>query len=516
MLSAFSNEGKLLWEKPTLSSKYVNISCINEDFIVLWDKRKSSLKLFNPSGTLLWDKTLDYVVTNMPLPGRDGRFFITGQNVVECYSINGICKWSIATEDQKGISLKELPDGSLIVFLPETDGKTNAIRISPFGEYIESITFSGEVLKAYTLPNGVFLTFSDNSSGLFSLVDGLSQNKWVLGVKPQSSYLVADNKNCLFLELYNNKIVVDKINPLDGTITSQFTINNINGLDLQLAKLNSTGLFIADSKNCFIVNLDGSINYTASMLDDKGSTKWNYVIYTRDNHIVFCLENWTINAYLTSQVRHSTNILRSGNYSDYYTIDTTPYTFFFTEKINPNIVSEERIKAIIHGFYGEEEITYANDIYSICVAYLETYSKSYTQKTLSVFDKDAYGTENAFKQLPYLCTTESSSYIAKLINLTKNKSYLNVLVNCAVQCGYDPEGKILKEIELVLSKLNHKGTTLMKSICDAVYSICFFMGRPAYNLRGKEIIKKLFLPQYDITVREYAKDTLVKIVALEQ
>ena len=515
MLSAFSNDGKLLWEKPTYSSKYVQISCINEDFIILWDKRKSSLKLFNPSGTLLWDKTLDYEVSNMPLMGRDGRFFITGENVIECYSINGICKWSYKTDTQKGLPLKELPDGSVLVFLTETEGKTNAIRLSPFGQYLESITFAGTVIKAYTLPEGVFLTFDDGSSGLFSLVNGLSENKWVLGVKPSNSYLIADNKNTLFLELYNDRIVVDKINVADGNITNQFTVKNINGLDLQLAKLNNSGLFLADSTICYIINMDGSINYTAYMLEDKGSTRWNYVIYTRDNHIVYCLENWTLNAYLTSQVRYNTNVKINGTYKEYYNIDTSPYSYNFTETINRNIASLERFNTLKEGYYGEDEIIYASDIYSFCVAYLESVSRQFSSKNVSIFDKDAYGTECMLKQLPLLCTNESASYLAKLIGMTKNKSNLNIIINSCIQCGYDPDGKILKEIEIALSKINHKDILLMQNICDAVYSICYFMGRPAFNLRGKNIITTFFNPQFDASIREYAKNTLIKITALE-
>lgn len=514
-ISAYSNDGLLLWEKSTGSSKNVSITGLPGDFIILWDKRNETIKLFNPSGTVLWEKNLDFELINNPLPGRDGRFFISGKDVVQCYGINGICKWSVETNEQRNLGIQELPDGSIVVFLKEVEGKTKALRISPFGKILEDITLAGIVKSSYTINDGVFLTFTDGSSGLFSIIDGLSKNKWVLGVKPENSLLVCNSSNFLFLELFKDHVIVDRIDSKDGTIVQQFTINNINGLNLKIAKLTNEGLFIADSDNCYVYSLKGLKNWSAQMLEDKSSTRWNYVIYTNDNHIVFCLENWSLNSYLTVQTRVRQKSALKNSYREYYSIDTTPYSYYFTDQISRNIVNEERFTILKNGYYGEDEIEYASDIFSMCTAYLHSTGKMHTTKTVSIFDQDAYGTESCFKQLALFCTNDSAFYLSKLIASTNNRAYLNVLFSSVAQCGYDPDGKILKELELAIKKIDRKENSTLKSACDAVFSICNFMGIPAYNRKGKEILKNLFMPQYDSVIREYARDTMMKIIEIE-
>ena len=61
----------------------------------------------------------------------------------------------------------------------------------------------------------------------------------------------------------------------------------------------------------------------------------------------------------------------------------------------------------------------------------------------------------------------------------------------------------------------NKDTAYLNTICDSVYSICLFMGRPAYNKKGKDILKSLMGIGYSSKTRNYARDTLKKIIALE-
>ena len=58
-------------------------------------------------------------------------------------------------------------------------GKTKALRITPFGEVVEEITFAGEVSNALTTPQGILLVFTDGTSGLFELKNNKSEHKWL-------------------------------------------------------------------------------------------------------------------------------------------------------------------------------------------------------------------------------------------------------------------------------------------------------------------------------------------------
>ena len=81
--------------------------------------------------------------------------------------------------------------------------------------------------------------------------------------------------------------------------------------------------------------------------------------------------------------------------------------------------------------------------------------------------------------------------------------------------GYDPDGKLIGALEQNAERAGNKDSAYINTICDAVYSVCLFMGRPAYNKKGKEIIKKFMGAGYTSNVRNYARDTLKKIISLE-
>ena len=81
--------------------------------------------------------------------------------------------------------------------------------------------------------------------------------------------------------------------------------------------------------------------------------------------------------------------------------------------------------------------------------------------------------------------------------------------------GYDPDGKLLEAIERNAVKAGNKDSAYLNTICDAVYSICRFMGRPAWNKKGKQILKSFMGAGYSFNTRTYARDTLKKIISLE-
>ena len=89
--------------------------------------------------------------------------------------------------------LQELPDGSIIVFLNDEGGKTRGLRISPFGQELENIIFTGSIKTTHTCKDGVLLTFTDGSAGLFSLKNGLAESKWVASVKNAASVFAVSN-----------------------------------------------------------------------------------------------------------------------------------------------------------------------------------------------------------------------------------------------------------------------------------------------------------------------------------
>jgi len=79
-LMGYSSSGILLWEAKIGRVRNISLSVIDEDFILFHDIDKNIIRLFNPSGTEIWSKPLDFSLSSKPFSGRDGRFFIYGEN----------------------------------------------------------------------------------------------------------------------------------------------------------------------------------------------------------------------------------------------------------------------------------------------------------------------------------------------------------------------------------------------------------------------------------------------------
>uniref|UniRef100_UPI002598E53C hypothetical protein n=1 Tax=uncultured Treponema sp. TaxID=162155 RepID=UPI002598E53C len=160
MISACTENGTKLWEKPVPGRPDPFLTVISKDFLVTVSDKKT-ISLINPSGVVLWSKKLPHQVTESALPGKDARFFVKGKKNISCFGINGVCKWSIETPSLSSIPLVTLNDGTILaVLLNSENGKSSGIRISPFGTVLETISFAGIVSGAMTCDYGVLLAFS--------------------------------------------------------------------------------------------------------------------------------------------------------------------------------------------------------------------------------------------------------------------------------------------------------------------------------------------------------------------
>ena len=175
----------------------------------------------------------------------------------------------------------------------------------------------------------------------------------------------------------------------------------------------------------------------------------------------------------------------------------------------------ERINKIREGNYNSQEELWLSQTLSVAKLYSMDASSSdfgiHTEK--SVFETDSAGFESILLQLAVLGTKQTQNAAAGIISASSNKSYCRVLLSNI--CGYDPDGKLLEAISRNANRAGNKDSAYLKSICDAVYSICLFMGRPAWNKKGNDILKNFMGNGYSSTTRTYARDTLKKIISLE-
>jgi len=527
-ISAFSENGKALWDK-SISGRDIKITCLPEDFIFVYADSTKTISLFNPSGYMIWDKKLDSKMTDV-LPGRDGRIFIKGQNFISCYGITGIRKWNLNTEALSSINIQELPDGSLIIFYAQiTEGKTKGIRISPFGEILEEITFNGQIISAATCNDGILVTFSEGTPGFFSLSsENLCENKWVLkDIKASKTdknqiekarFLVSQDKESVAYVLpYKNFVQVYKINTTTGISENDFSLQNIKGFDLTNINYSNKEIFIADDSIGYLISDTGK-DINSSVFQSQSKFKWNYVFLTKADNLVFCGTNWTLNAYkLNQDFATKTETKNPPKYEKYFPIEINEYTFAFINKLDFDFASQERVNDILKGDYGAKEIKWAAELEQACLGYNASFASTNgnSRKENTVFDLDTPGTEKMLLQLAAFGDDQFNKYTASFLSKMTNKTLAGAVLNGIIINGYDPDQQILTALEKFADKTNYKDEVTLSKICDSVYSICLFMGRPAFNSKGKDILSKFLFPSYKSSTRVYARETLRKISELE-
>lgn len=524
-LMGFSSSGKLIFENLLTKTSGAFLGVLKNDFIAVITNSGKKLSLLNPDGSELWYVNNDFKITHVPTPGRDGRFFIRGNDCVACYGITGTAKWKLQTPNQSKLEMQELPDGSLILFLSKTvSGKSTAIRITPFGEIIEEITFAGEVLKALTTPKGVLLTFTDGTCGLFALENNVSTHKWLLkkntNQKTNNDFFILSQEKdkILYINQLSKGIEIDFINLDDGSISNHFIIEDME--TAEYGWYNDSGILLADSKNAYFYNLAGRYLWSGKIPSKNSKFSFTYKTFTNENCFVLFNNDWSIHAYKTADPVHLTKnnvkkqTIKQPEYNDFYKINTSFYEIEYPVPINKNLISDERTNILKKGNYSKTEQEFATELLSACVHYKNVLSSSdfgiHVEK--SVFLTDSASMEKLLSQLSlYSCDT-FTDYVAYFLKKETNKTLIYTLLKGISENGYDPEGKIMESLEYLARNTPEKDENILQAICDATYNICITMGYSAIEPKGKDILTSLLYPKFKTPTRDYARNTLKKLV----
>ena len=524
-LMGFTSEGRILFETNLTKASTAFFGVLRQDFIAAVTNSGKRLSLLNPDGRELWFKNLDYKITDTPFGGRDGRFFVRGTDIITCFGINGIQKWTLTTPAQAAIPLQELTDGSLIVFLKQLDkGKTKALRFTPFGEIVEEITFAGQVINALTTPQGILLVFTDGSSGLFNLKDNKSEHQWLfkkeLTQKTNKDFFILsqDKSQVIYVNIKQTNVEIDYINLEDGSIKDSFIIDE--GFVPEYGWYNDSGVFIADSAKACFYNNAGRYLWSGTLPSKKSPVSAYYTSFTVDNCFLLFCSDWSIHAFRTAIAQNKTNAsdqktnAKDAGYSSFYELNTTLLELSLPIPLDKNLLLPQRVQTLNAGNYGKTEREYASQLLSVCSAYKKnlTTSNFGTRIEKSIFETDAAGIQNIFSQLGLFDADTFCSYTAWLLKNEQNKTFKATLLKGIIQNGYDPDGEIMESLEYLAHNLSEKDETLLKDLCDAVYSICKTMGYSAIEPKGKDTLSTLLYPKYTSVIRDYARNTLKKLV----
>lgn len=523
-IMTYTNNGIFLWERKLSKITSPSIYVLPQDFILVTTNSKKTLTLYNPSGSEIWSKTFSEELFEKPKAGRDGRFFIRNDHSISCYGITGVEKWKLEVPKMKCSEIQEFKDGSLLVFLEELDkGKSKGIRFSPFGELLEEITFSSEITSSLSCNEGILVTFKDSTCTLLDIENNKTEKKWVLQKdkhhpKINKDFFISSNnkENVIYLNHWTNRIEIDFISLTDGQLVKSFFTDKIE--DVKESFCSNNGIFITDGKKAYFYSFTGVEIWSGVLPSEKTREAWNYCIYTKNDYFIIFTKNWNMNAFRTAQSSSTLEekIIKK-DYSKLYDIDKEIYTTYYLTSLNKSLASEERIALIKAGDYGKNEKIWSSELISACYALQASLSTTNfgarVEKT--GFETDTAGVELILKQLSLWGTDTYCNFTAYFLKNQNNSSLIYTLLKGINENAYDPEGVILDALELLSDNSNTRNEIILEGICDAVYEICMFMGRPAFNSKGKQILSTMLYPRYSSRIRMYARDTLKKVSSLD-
>lgn len=523
LLSACTGSGTVIWQRSIRGKPSPYITAFGDFLYVVTDSSK--INLVNPSGMTLWTANTQFPIVAPPVVGRDGRVFVQGKNKIACYGLDGKRKWKKETPELGALPLCLLNDDSFLAFLKSPKGNQSvARRYSVFGKQLEDITFTGMVSSAESSGSGVLVSLKNGSIGLVTSPDdgSVAGSKWVAGSGNTSgAFKICCSRNSgnavfFFQNGARTEAVIVEID--SGEILNRFPVGSIAPADFKLARATPAGYFISGSYGACEFSEDGTIFFAAAL---PPSANWNALFYTDKNFIILAMKDWTMKGFLMNQspAAKKTKSTKNGRIS--YISKAEFYSTSMELGIRPltNEKMAEISKKFETGDYGEKEQEYLELLKTEAENYIQSCSTKafFNSDTPNFFAENAVYTQNLLYLMSKTGTREFSVFYAKLLTGDIDTSQLVSIISFAGKNGYDEDGMVLAAIEnLLMNKIKAGEITLLKTMCDTTFEICRYMGRPALNKRGKNILTHMLFPGYDKMVQDYARKTLEKMITLEK
>ncbi len=523
-VTGISGAGKILWEKPLRGADSGTVmTMIPGGLVAAVTGAGTELVLLNPGGVELWRARPGFRIAGAPYAGRDGRIFVTGDSAAACFGVTGVIKWSVSLPVLSSISPCVLQDGSIVVFTEGTaDGKSRGIKISPFGETMENITFAGEVVSAESCADGILLSFTDGSAGLVADAGGRSEGVWVLKGGNSSAggkFAVPEyGHEAVYVCPSPGGAAVSFLDTASGHVRLVCTAGSVKGTRFFSTVLTGDGVFVSDGKNAVLVGRNGRQIWSAELPDRQGRFSWNASVFTDDSRLVLCMDDWSLNAYRASQSAGTSGSAhvrpgRRKGYGSFYSVDPGRFGYVYGDGFGKTLAGDGNFTLLNAGGYGPRERELVSDLMSACSVYESSLNSSdFGGRTeLSVFESDGAGTERLLSMLPLFGTDTFTGVQSSVLRRGTDRTQVNSVLRGIGTNGYDPDGKLLESLDFLASRRNDSVTA--RNICAATESVCRFMGTDAFSSRGKEILSGFLSPRYDSTVRSAARDTLRRLSA---
>ncbi|MBQ9239697.1 MAG: PQQ-binding-like beta-propeller repeat protein [Treponema sp.] len=521
MFSAFLHDGTTAWQRQTGKKRAEKfVTALTADFLCTVSN-DSTITFLNPSGLPLWSADVGTPITEPPLQGRDGRLFVRGKNTVACYDVNGICRWRLETERLSSLPLCEFNDGSIALFVARTDnGKTRALRLSPFGEQLEEIIFAETVVHAATCADGILLVFSHGAIGMSAVENATAVSRWAYsaGAAAGTFFVPLSGHRAALISQSRAAAHATIISTEDGAVITDIAFPDISVRTLLIARESQSGgqstLVLADNATIRACTLDGQERWYARLPPTRGDIPWNYVTLTDAQCLVFFTSTWAVIGFQIEQpVARQLSVQRSRT-SDYRAFWKTaePFVLYpFQTTLDARLTDGTLAETIRTGNYGEREASYAALVAALATAYRDYRATGGSSRPEGAFYHDASGTDALLALLPFFTADEDIAVRAAIISRETDLSHLRTLLRGFSISAYDPNGQLMNAVEQSASRIPARDDATQSALCDAIYSLCRTMGDPAFYRRGHALLSRMLYPQYSTAIHKKVRNTLTAI-----
>jgi len=167
-VTCLSFDGTLLWSR-TLPSRPAALMTVSTDGTVYVPTENGAITALNGDGSFLWQLGGKSPPLFAPYPGRDGRLFLVYANRVVCITPGGAVKWTLGLLPAGiGPNPSETADGDLLLGAADD----TILRISIYGELLETLTMPSSVLALAPVPGGFAASLSDGRIRAFDIRSG--------------------------------------------------------------------------------------------------------------------------------------------------------------------------------------------------------------------------------------------------------------------------------------------------------------------------------------------------------
>ena len=524
MLTAYTFAGSIYWNY--VFNELPNWAAADGGDFIYAVSGNSRLQKLNPSGKLLWKIDTKEKIIFPPLPGRDGRVFAAAQKSLSCYDTRGKRKWLVEIPPPRHAPL-ELNDGSLLIITQTArDGKTKpestGIRISPFGESLEEIAFAGTVSGAAQTNSGVLLAFTSGMYGLCAVKDSHALSVWTTEEGKSGVMLVANNDGAAVLFAEGSKTGALFFDPATGKTTASLGQPlPLNPRSISYAALFGSLLATSDSSQAIAVDALALAKQTAE--DSQDGIVWHVTLPARNSYLFIAYGqegdlflngvNWVTEAYRVTRIKMKSAPRAKKTYQAFTSQNLSSST---AAALGIDAAELAGISAgLRHADYGERERDWLRRVQALAAFMLNRYAQANLNHRADGGALFPITVESLAALEAVMGDFGSDAFAQIISHVIKNETDPTLLRNAlkaAANIAYDPESVMLNALEFVHNKRGDGSITpVYIAACDAVFSVCDYMGTPAYLTKGRTILNVFYGPRFDKQVRDHALALLKKL-----